>query len=143
MGTRSNIGYKNDADEYVFVYCHWDGYIENNGHILKENYDSYEKVKELVDQGDMSYLSKRCDGGEGHSFESPLKDQTVYYSRDRGPGPYLPRITKHKDSILETGYAYVFINGIWYVKSEYYDLPWLEVGFAEKVIDIINGNDGD
>ena len=37
MGTRSFIAQR-VGDEYVGVYCHWDGYLEHNGRILLEHY---------------------------------------------------------------------------------------------------------
>ena len=55
MSTRSNIGYKDeDSGKYVYVYCHFDGYEDGVGMDLLNNYNSYDKIIELVNQGDMS-----------------------------------------------------------------------------------------
>ena len=46
MGTRSRIGVMH-GDKLKSVYCHWDGYLEHNGRILQEHYDSA-KANQLV-----------------------------------------------------------------------------------------------
>ena len=54
MATRSRIGYVLKDDSIVSVYHHWDGYPEWLGVILTEHYNTDEKVRELIDGGDMS-----------------------------------------------------------------------------------------
>ena len=44
MGTRSAIAMKTE-DGIRSIYCHWDGYVDHNGRILKEFYSTDEKVK--------------------------------------------------------------------------------------------------
>jgi hypothetical protein len=46
MGTRSRIGVMH-GDKVKSIYCHWDGYLEHNGAILQEHYDSA-KANHLV-----------------------------------------------------------------------------------------------
>ena len=71
MSTRSAIGYKMDTSKVRAKYCHWDGYIENNGAILQENYLEARKVAQLVELGDQSSLA------------AELAD-CVFYGRDKG-----------------------------------------------------------
>ena len=54
MGTRSRIGIQLQDNSVLSVYCHYDGYPEFNGRVLRDNYNTVEKVKELIDGGDMS-----------------------------------------------------------------------------------------
>ena len=54
MGTRSRIGIQLQDNSVLSVYCHYDGYPEFNGRILRDNYDTVEKVRQLIDGGDMS-----------------------------------------------------------------------------------------
>ena len=54
MGTRSRIGIQLQDNSVLSVYCHYDGYPEFNGRVLRDNYDTVEKVRELIDGGDMS-----------------------------------------------------------------------------------------
>ena len=54
MGTRSRIGIQLKDNSVLSVYCHYDGYPEFNGRVLRDNYDTVEKVRNLIDGGDMS-----------------------------------------------------------------------------------------
>jgi hypothetical protein len=54
MATRSNIAYKTPEGKIRSVYAHYDGYPENNGKILIDNYDTTEKVAALVALGSIS-----------------------------------------------------------------------------------------
>ena len=56
MATRSTIGIKNDDNSIDIVYCHWDGYLEGVGRILKENYNTEDKIRELLSYGNVSSL---------------------------------------------------------------------------------------
>ena len=47
MSTRSSIAVKT-ADGIKSIYCHWDGYVDHNGRILKEFYSTDEKVNQLM-----------------------------------------------------------------------------------------------
>jgi hypothetical protein len=51
MGTRSFISIKHKDNTYSGVYCHWDGYPEWNGNILKKDYQARSKVIDLIDGG--------------------------------------------------------------------------------------------
>jgi len=84
MGTRSRIAVMH-GEVCKSVYCHWDGYLEHNGKILQEHYDSA-KANHLVALGDLSTLCEHIVAPDGvdHSFEKPLPGITVFYGRDRG-----------------------------------------------------------
>jgi hypothetical protein len=76
------------------------------------------KVKELIGLGDISYLGKNINPSKdsNHSFNTPEKDVTVFYHRDRGDmksGPYkIYDFQYYPDEIIE--YVYLFENGEWY-----------------------------
>ena len=94
MGTRSRIGVMH-GDKVKSVYCHWDGYLEHNGRILQESYDSA-KANNLVALGDLSSLGAGL--GEKHDFDIKANYGTpeyvaemearekicTFYGRDRG-----------------------------------------------------------
>ena len=85
MATRSNIAYKTPEGKIRSVYCHWDGYPEHNGEMLRRYYTEARKIAQMVELGSISYLRKNVfPVGEGHTFENPQEDVTVYYGRDRG-----------------------------------------------------------
>jgi hypothetical protein len=134
MGTRSRIGVMH-GDKVKSVYCHWDGYLENNGAILQEHYDST-KANNLVALGDLSSL--RPEIGEKHAFsrlEVPMDDEayeklygnmTTFYGRDRGEENVEWKVM-HSDKEMfdyfsDCEYFYVMENGIWYVSQ--YRRPW-------------------
>ena len=84
MATRSAIGYKLPTGEVRGIYCHWDGYVENNGKLLQENYQAAYKIAQMVELGDMSSLGAEI--GAQIDFNDPTahKGQCTYYGRDRG-----------------------------------------------------------
>jgi hypothetical protein len=85
MATRSNIAMKTKEGKIVSVYCHWDGYVANNGKILLENYTDIDKIEALVALGSISSLGEQI--GEQQDFDdrSTQKDNwTLFYTRDRG-----------------------------------------------------------
>ena len=85
MATRSFIAIENSNDSIEAIYCHWDGYPENNGAILAKYYKSENKVRALISLGSISSLRKLVNipKGKQHSFGKPLKTVTVAYGRDR------------------------------------------------------------
>jgi len=76
MGTRSRIGLELADGSILSVYCHWDGYPEFNGVKLVEHFNSYEKVAELIDGGDISALWTNA----GFSNETLPTTGPLYYS---------------------------------------------------------------
>ena len=56
MGTRSTIALEFADGSVSQVYCHWDGYLDNNGMILSQSYMDPFKVQKLLDLGDFSSL---------------------------------------------------------------------------------------
>jgi hypothetical protein len=125
MGTRSRIGVMH-GDVCKSVYCHWDGYLEYNGTLLQEHYDS-SKANFLVALGDISSLRPSIEIPEGveHSFDNPAKDITVFYGRDRGEkgtdfrtdftfADFLKRVDG-----CGAEYYYIMKDGEWYVGSPY------------------------
>jgi hypothetical protein len=56
MGTRSTIALEFADGTVEQVYCHYDGYLNNNGRILMQRYTDPFKVKALVALGGFSSL---------------------------------------------------------------------------------------
>ncbi len=96
MATRSTIALEYADGTVDKIYCHWDGYLDNNGVILFNNYKDPFKVQRLMDLGDVSSLGP--DIGDKHDFDCPHKygtpeyqqrqddkrEVTTFYGRDRG-----------------------------------------------------------
>ena len=134
MGTRSRIGVMH-GDNVKSVYCHWDGYLEHNGAILQEHYDSV-KANQLVALGDLSSL--RPNIGEKHAFSQfELRAEEVagfklltenmctFYGRDRGEtGTEWKTHTNFVDFFAEVEgswceWYYIMRDGVWYVGNIY------------------------
>ena len=62
MGTRSTIALEYADGSIGQIYCHWDGYLSNNGKILYTHYQDPFKVRDMLDNGDMSSLETSVDG---------------------------------------------------------------------------------
>ena len=93
MATRSTIALEFADGTVGKVYCHWDGYLDNNGKILFQHYQDPFKLRDLIDLGDISSLGISI--GRKHAF-SPFEGDkadydaamaegaTTFYGRDRG-----------------------------------------------------------
>lgn len=116
MGTLAAIGIQNADGTVTGVSCHYDGYLDHVGKILFENYNTEEKVRELLSHGNMSSLG--CVVGEKHDFDDNNYDVTRYYGRDRGEEGQEPRtFTNSYEFVNEicASYSYLFDIGQWFV----------------------------
>lgn len=114
MSTRSTIWMKNEDGTFTGIYCHWDGYIENNGKILFHHYQDLNKLKSLIALGSISYLCPNVSTNMPHSFDSPVPDVTVAYHRDRGEEFCQYTNIKEQDiPKYREEYNYFFVDGEW------------------------------
>lgn len=126
MGTRSTIAIKH-GDRIKAIYCHWDGYLEHNGQVLHEHYQSSPKVNNLIALGDVSGLREEI--GEKHDFGARYSEDdeaytwTTFYGRDRGETGVEFRSFGSEEEWMDhydhTGaeFYYLFDNGVWYVSA--------------------------
>ena len=136
MGTRSRIGVMH-GEKLKSVYCHWDGYLSNNGRILQEHYDSA-KANHLVALGNLSSLAENI--GEKHpfslfdlptelrnmtqdQFEAAYGNMTTFYGRDRGESGVDFQVDQSYAEFLSKDYDYEYYyimrDGVWYVGTTY------------------------
>ena len=115
MSTRSFIAKQIGDDEYLTIYCHSDGYLSYNGAMLIDNYNSEEKVDELLKLGDLSCLCQKLnpDPTKPHSFDYDERQEnvTVAYGRDRGETNIEARtlsMAELDDPQNWTEYVYIF-----------------------------------
>ena len=135
MGTRSTIALEFADGTVQQVYCHWDGYLSHNGQILQEHYSDPFKLRDLIDQGDISSLGQSV--GTKHPFSphgSKEGDQALYkaavesgattfYGRDRGEtGVSARKFVNFEDYVVNHQYEefeYILrqVNGraVWFV----------------------------
>jgi hypothetical protein len=130
MGTRSRIGVMH-GDVCKSVYCHWDGYLEHNGVILQEHYNSA-KANHLVSLGDLSSLQSQI--GEVHAFsyhdlptdevetfKATTENMCTFYGRDRGEENTEFKSDLTFELFFERAescgaeWYYIMRDGVWYV----------------------------
>jgi hypothetical protein len=133
MGTHSRIGVMH-GDKVKSVYCHWDGYLEHNGQVLEQYYDSA-KANNLVALGDMSTLRPQI--GEKHAFsqfdlppeeveayKELTRDWCTFYGRDRGEVSVW-KVANTFEEFLDQAdgcgaeFYYIMKDGVWYVGTTY------------------------
>jgi hypothetical protein len=133
MGTRSRIGVMH-GEKLKSVYCHWDGYLQHNGQLLQNHYDSA-KANHLVALGDISSLKEQI--GVEHPFSqfdvTPNLSQdeyyekygkmTTFYGRDRKETDTDFTVDQSYDEFLSKDYDYEYYyimrDGVWYVGVAY------------------------
>lgn len=81
MSTRCHIA---SVPDNLFIYCHFDGYLEGVGQILKKYYNTPNKISELLALGDISFLEPSTECPKNHSYDHPVDGYTVAYYRDQG-----------------------------------------------------------
>ena len=132
MATRSTIALEFADGTVEQIYCHWDGYLDNNGRILQEHYTDPFKLQQLIDLGAISSLGAEI--GEKHSFDIPFKygtpehtaemerrrNITTFYARDRGEDLQVSRFKDFADYRANAQFEeYNYIlrrDGNWYVE---------------------------
>ena len=134
MSTNSRIGVMH-GNKVKSIYCHWDGYLEHNGAILQEYYNSA-KANNLVALGDMSTLRPQI--GEKHAFsqfdlppeeveayKELTRDWCTFYGRDRGEKGTEWKVADTFEEFLEQAdgcgaeFYYIMKDGVWYVGTTY------------------------
>ena len=126
MGTRSTIAIEFADGSVSQVYCHWDGYLANNGAILAEHYMDPFKVRELVDLGGFSSLRETVAETAGAAYTQRGEDKDVnrYMNAD-----------EYFDCCSQEEYDYILrnVNGKaeWFVRCYASDGVWLTLEEAE------------
>lgn len=127
MSTRSRIGFYDDEVGVVCsVYCHCDGYLEYNGKLLIEHYNSLEKARELVSLGDISSLGEnlkpRSDfNPKGTRSYNHMDGSEVVVTRDYGISDYA-----NSGFDCDEEYLYLYMFGSWYYMTPRSQI-WLKV----------------
>ena len=125
MATRSTIAMEQPDGWIMKIYCHWDGYLSNNGQILKEHYQDTAKIYALMLLGDLSSL--RPNIGQPHDFEDRTNDTwCTAFGRDRGESDTDCKVYRdfedYQDRCGFEEYNYLWRHGQWWV--QFYDRPW-------------------
>ena len=152
MGTRSTIALEFADGTVEQVYCHWDGYLEHNGAILRDNYSDPFVLQKLIDMGDLSSLGTQI--GQAHPFSphSSKEDEALYehakdqgyctfYGRDRGETgvaakkfkDYADYVDNHQYEEYEYILRQVEGKAVWFVKCHSADYVTLAEAFEAEL----------
>ena len=103
MATRSRIALQLTEDSFLSVYHHYAGYPQWLGVILRQKFNTREKVAELLDGGDIS-----CIESDNNWKREKVENHVLYYNA-RGEDTE-PRLDLTIEDYLENGeeYAYVY-----------------------------------
>jgi hypothetical protein len=136
MGTRSTIALEYADGTVEQVYCHWDGYLSNNGKILAEHYSDPFKLRKLIDLGDLSSLRPTI--GVQHPFssfqletkeerdahEALVENMCTFYGRDRNekcPAKKFKDYADYVKNFQHEEYDYILRNidgkAVWFVSD--------------------------
>ena len=116
MSTGSRIGYELPDHSILNVYCHWDGHPEANGRTLVKYFSERNKVKDLINGGNISVLrtshtweTERTDTGE---YKNTREFQPLYYT-ERGDDLEIMHNSDLESFACES-YNYVYtLKGKW------------------------------
>ena len=133
MATRSRIGLLLETGFVLSVYHHWDGYPQWLGVTLKEKFNTYDKIAELLDGGDVSCIDSDTD------WNLEKVENHVQYYNDRGEKTE-PRLDLNEYDFFTNGeeYAYIFDDGKWtcYDLSHKYDEDYNVTGYLAAPVAI-------
>ena len=119
MSTRSNIAIQLPEDKdgnkkIKVIYVHSDGYPYGIGKILNDNYNTYDKARELFNFGDASYLDDTIESCSFYGRDWDRKEDPAKTYRDEWMYMYDMR----GDSHIE--YIYLFKDNRWHVSTQHY-----------------------
>jgi hypothetical protein len=150
MATRSTIALEFADGTIGQVYCHWDGYLSNNGKMLQEYYSNPFILRDLIDLGSLSSLRPTI--GTKHPFSmfeanmtldefyNLYRDMCTFYGRDRGEGQsdatYFKDFENFKANCQQEEYDYILrnVNGVatWFVSDHGSEFILLTEAFAKE-----------
>jgi hypothetical protein len=110
MSTRSEIAIENKDGSISSIYCHSDGYLEYNGQILNNHYNSYELALSIIKQNDCSSLGETIEDSRFYNTwrnedtKAKIFDSEYHFMCEFG-------------SNIFAEYIYLFKNDRWYVSE--------------------------
>jgi hypothetical protein len=120
MATRSTIAIEFADHSISQVYCHFDGYLGNNGEILHDNYTDPFKVRDLINLGDFSSLKDTVE-------ETKLNS---YHPNASGVEPrHYTDMVEYETEGLQEEYDYILRNiggtATWFVRFYATGQEWI------------------
>ena len=114
MSTNARIGLLQEDLTVKSVYHHWDGYPEWLGVTLKEQYNTREKIAELIDGGNMSSCySDNVFDYEKQEFVKRDPQPEYYGGKDEAPHLNVSFQRFLDDTNAGEEFLYIFMNECW------------------------------
>ena len=122
MGTRSTIALEFADGTVEQIYCHWDGYLSNNGAILQNHYMNPFKVKKLLELGDFSSLRDSVEDTKEGAYSERGEDCGARRYKDTD---------EYFDCCQQEEYDYILrnVDGVatWFVRCYATDGVWATI----------------
>lgn len=143
MGTRSFIAKQIGHDQYLTIFCHFNGYPEETGATLIKSYNTSDQVNALLALGDLYYLREKLapEPGIPHEHSNAQPGVTIAYHRDEG-WPKCDAIVKTMEQLDDQGldgieFTYIFNeDGQWL----YFPTGEAEFGLRNLKEDLASGS---
>jgi hypothetical protein len=126
MGTRSTIALEFADGTVQAVYCHWDGYLSNNGQILLKHYSDPFKLRDLIDLGGFSSLEATVEGTAETAYTERGEELSIQKFKD---------IQDYYKNVYGEEYDYILSmnwdgKAQWYVRSYATQENWIPLEMA-------------
>jgi hypothetical protein len=125
MGTRSTIALEFADGTVSQIYCHWDGYLDNNGAILQNYYMNPFKVKQLLELGDFSSLRETVEETKEGCYSERGEDC---------PARRYQHFDEYVTECQQEEYDYILrnVNGtaVWFVRCYATEGAWTTISEA-------------
>ena len=133
MGTRSTIALEFADGSVSQVYCHWDGYLENNGELLQAHYRNPFVLRDLLDLGDFSSLRETVAETKETAYSQRGEDCEARRYKDSD---------EYFDCCQQEEYDYILRNvdgeATWFVRCYATDGVWATLGEAKALQERMN-----
>jgi hypothetical protein len=128
MGTRSTIALEFADGTVEQVYCHWDGYLSNNGEILQAHYMDPFKVKRLVGLGGFSSLQETVEETAEQAYTR--RGEEISINKYATVAEYFAECQQEE-------YDYILRNvdgvAVWFVRCYSTDGAWITMSEAVQL----------
>lgn len=128
MSTRSTIARKT-KDGIESIYCHFDGYPDGVGALLKEHYQLEEKINKLFEFGDLSILDVDIGVQQENKWMDRVEGWCYFYGRDAREDDTESMIHENINTWLSTRkhswceYGYLWNGNEWETFEIVSDIP--------------------
>ena len=143
MSTRSTIAIEFADGSVSQVYCHFDGYLSNNGMLLNNFYNDPFEVRALVDLGDFSSLCETVEETAEGAYSGRTWEQADgTFEVEESPARRYMNLDEYFAECQQEEYDYILrqVEGkaVWFVRCYATNGEWVELGIAQAMEEEMN-----